>query len=110
MMKYLSRYIKCPRCGSKVRIPTYWVLGVEGIFRCPGCKLPFKTGYRMGAVLFALALALSLTCAQLLIYIFSSYSLPLFVLFVIPMWVLYGFIMRKAYMTWRVRRILKKQA
>ena len=64
----------------------------------------------MGATLIALALTMSLASAQLLIYIFSSYSLPLFVLLIIPMWILYGFIMRKAYMMRRVRRMLKKQA
>ena len=109
-MKLLSRNIKCPRCGSQVRIPVFWTLGIEGIFRCPSCKLPFKTGYRMGAALFAISLALSLACAQLLIYIFSSYSLPLFVLAAIPLWIIFGFILRKTYMMRHIQRSLKKRS
>ncbi len=108
-MKLPSRYITCPRCGEQVRIPTFWIVGVEGIFRCGGCKLTLKTGYRMGAVLFALALVLSLVCVQLLIYIFSSYSLPLMILLIIPLWLFFGFIMRRAYMMAKIKRALFKQ-
>ena len=47
------RTIACPRCGSAVRIPLFWIAGIEGIFRCKSCGLAFKTGYKAGAALSA---------------------------------------------------------
>ena len=59
------RTIACPRCGSAVRIPLFWIAGIEGIFRCKSCGLAFKTGYKAGAALSATGLVLSLCTVQL---------------------------------------------
>lgn len=97
------RIITCPECGDAVKIPLFWILGIEGIFRCGQCGRPFKTGYKMGAALFALALSLSMAAVQLLVYIFSIYSMLLFVLLLIPMWLGLAFLMRKQYMLYKNR-------
>ena len=101
------RSITCPRCGTRVKIPFFWIAGIEGIFRCGGCNLPFKTGYKTGAALFGLSLALSMATVQLLVFLFSAYTLWLFVLLLLPLWILYGFILRKQALLWRARRRLK---
>ena len=92
------RTIACPRCGSAVRIPLFWIAGIEGIFRCKSCGLAFKTGYKAGAALSATGLVLSLCTVQLLVYLLGSYSLLLF----------YGFHLRKRYMLYRVRRRMRR--
>ena len=78
------RTIACPRCGSAVRIPLFWIAGIEGIFRCKSCGLAFKTGYKAGA---ALLLGLAL---------------------IVPLWLFYGFHLRKRYMLYRVRRRMRR--
>lgn len=104
------RELICPRCGAPVRIPLFWAIGIEGIFRCRNCGLPFKTGYKMGAVLSALGLSLSMATVQLLVYIFSIYSLLPFVLAMIPLWIVYAFRFRKAYMLRKTKRRLRRTA
>lgn len=103
-----SRRITCPRCGAPVRIPIYWALGIEGIFRCRACRQTFKTGYKMGAFLSALALCLAVAAVQLLVYLFSSYSLGLFALALIPLWLTTAFCLRKAWMMRRVRAAARR--
>ena len=66
------RTIACPRCGSAVRIPLFWIAGIEGIFRCKSCGLAFKTGYKAGAALSATGLVLSLCTVQLLVYLLGT--------------------------------------
>ena len=97
-------HITCPRCGTDVKIPLFWVIGIEGIFRCSNCRMPFKTGYKMGAVFMALALTLAVTTIQLLVYIFSIYSMALFVLALIPLWLFYGYHFRQPYMLHKAKR------
>lgn len=92
------RDIKCPQCGSTVRIPLFWALGIEGIFRCGGCRRPFKTGYKMGTVLSALALSIAMALMQLSVWVFGIYSMMIFVLLLIPVWLLMSFHFRKWYM------------
>lgn len=104
-----SRTIPCPRCGGAVRIPFFWIMGIEGIFRCRGCGLPFKTGYRMGALLFALALSLSIATVQLFVYVFGAYTLWFFILLVIPLWLFYGYLFRRGYMLYRMKRREKRK-
>ena len=91
------RTIACPRCGSAVRIPLFWIAGIEGIFRCKSCGLAFKTGYKAGAALSATGLVLSL-CTVLLL------GLAL----IVPLWLFYGFHLRKRYMLYRVRRRMRR--
>ncbi len=62
----------------------------------------------MGAFFFALGLCLSMACVQILVYVLSIYSMPVFVLLLIPLWILFGFLMRKAWMMHRVRRIVRR--
>ena len=84
-------HITCPRCGADVKVPLYWAVGIEGIFRCRECRLPFKTGYKMGAVLSALGLTLAVATVQLLVYLLSIYSMAIFILALIPLWLVYGY-------------------
>ena len=91
MSRQKHRLLTCPRCGAEVKIPLFWAIGIEGIFRCPNCRMPFKTGYKMGAIFMALALTLAVTTVQLLVYLFSIYSMVLFVLALIPLWLFYGY-------------------
>ena len=102
------RTIACPRCGSAVRIPLFWIAGIEGIFRCKSCGLAFKTGYKAGAALSATGLVLSLCTVQLLVYLLGSYSLLLGLAMIVPLWLFYGFHLRKRYMLYRVRRRMRR--
>ncbi len=104
----MCRTFVCPKCGATVRFPTPWMLGVEVVFPCPECGCRFRTGYRMGALLFALALVLALATANLGVWLFSSYSLPLFVALVVPLWLLYGFWLRRGYFRRKWRKKEKK--
>lgn len=81
-----------------VRIPLFWTLGIEGVFRCVGCRRPFRTGYKMGAVLSALALSISVALMQLMVWLLSIHSMLLFVLLLIPVWLFLSFHFRKWYM------------
>ena len=109
-MSHSSRIIKCPRCGNEVRIPWFWILGLEGIFRCQTCKTPFKTGYKVGAILSALGLSFSVAIVQLIVYVFSIYSMILAVILMIPMWIFFAFHLRKRYMIRKtIRRIERQQ-
>ncbi len=102
-----ARTIACPRCGNSVRIPLYWTLGIEGIFRCRSCRQPFKTGYKMGALLSAVGLCLSMILMQVMVYLTSSYSLILFALLFIPVWFFFAFYLRKAWMIRKVRNAVR---
>ena len=100
--------IACPRCGSAVRIPLFWIAGIEGIFRCKSCGLAFKTGYKAGAALSATGLVLSLCTVQLLVYLLGSYSLLLGLALIVTVWLFYGFHLRKRYMLYRIRRRMRR--
>ncbi len=95
------RSFTCPRCGATVSLPIAWMLGVEVVFPCKECNAKFKTGYRMGALLNALALVAALVAANLCVWLFSSYTLPLFVVLIIPMWLLMSAVFRKK---WLIRK------
>lgn len=62
----------------------------------------------MGAVLFGLALALALGTVNILAYLLSSITLPLLALMIIPMWIFYGFVLRRAYLCRRIIRQSKR--
>lgn len=100
----VSRNLNCPKCGATVRIPVVWMLGVESVFACHNCKTKFKTGFKMGAVLFALSLTASVVAANLGAYVFSSYSIPLMALLIIPLWIFFGFVSRR---WWMIRKTKK---
>lgn len=100
------RSVVCPQCGERVRIPWYWILGIEGIFRCPTCRLPFKTGFKMGAVFSALGLSLSVLTIQIFVFLFSIKALAIAVVGVVPLWLFYAYRMRRWYMMRKaVRRV-----
>jgi len=86
----------------------FWIAGIEGIFRCKSCGLAFKTGYKAGAALSATGLVLSLCTVQLLVYLLGSYSLLLGLALIVPLWLFYGFHLRKRYMLYRVRRRMRR--
>lgn len=102
------KVLRCPACGSTVRIPTFWVVGIEGVFRCKECRFVFKTGYKMGAVLSAIGLCLSILTAQILLYVLSVKAIPIAIAIIIPLWITYGYTMRKAYMIRKCKRSAKK--
>lgn len=103
-----SRHITCPRCGAEVRIPIFWVIGIEGIFRCRNCRLPFKTGYKMGAFLSAIGLCLSVALVQILVYLFSIYTLVVFTLVLIPVWWFLAYHLRRWWMLRKARKTARR--
>lgn len=103
------RTLACPKCRASVRIPIIWILGIESVFTCPKCRLRFKTGFKTGAVLFALALTAAVATANLGAYVFSSYSVPLMALLVVPLWILYGYTLRRLWMLRKAKRLAAKQ-
>ncbi|MDR2885852.1 MAG: hypothetical protein LBU95_03610 [Rikenellaceae bacterium] len=100
------RYITCPCCGEKTRLPVAWMLGVEVVFACGSCNCKLKTGYKMGALFSALGLVGALVTANLGVWLFSAFTLPFFVAIVIPLWLLYGSLLRR----WRLLRKYAKKA
>ncbi|MDR0510447.1 MAG: hypothetical protein LBH06_05080 [Rikenellaceae bacterium] len=100
----MKRKLTCPRCNAEVTIPWGWALGVEIVFRCGKCDAAFRTGYKMGAALSALALTASLAAANICVWLFSSFSLILFALLVVPMWLLLSFLLRRRWLTRKARR------
>lgn len=94
----VSRYFTCPGCGAQVRIPTGWICGVERVFRCSGCRRNFWTGYKMGAFLMGLSLTLSLVTVNLFLWVFGSVMLPLAALMIVPLWLFFGFLLRRYYL------------
>lgn len=100
----LKRTFVCPGCGAQVRLPKSWCVGVERVFRCPECRKVFKTGYKTGAVLFGLSLSLALVTVHLVAWLLSSWSLPLLALGIVPLWLLYGFWLRR----WQLLRKCRK--
>lgn len=45
---------------------------------------------------------------QGLVYLLSIYSMPVFVLLIVPMWIFFAFLMRKAWMLHRVRQAVRR--
>ena len=106
----MKRHITCPSCGTQVKIPWLWMLGVEIVFCCPQCHQRFKTGYKVGAILSALGLSFSVAIVQLIVYVFSIYSMILAVILMIPMWIFFAYHLRKRYMIRKtIRRIERQQ-
>lgn len=101
------RYFNCPSCGGKVMIPFIWIIGIESIFPCGECGKKFRTGYKMGALLFGLSLSLAVVTANLGAYIFSARSIIPMAILVIPLWVFYGYLLRRL---WLIRVSSKKTA
>ena len=62
----------------------------------------------MGAVPSALGLTLAVATVQLLVYLLSIYSMAIFILALIPLWLVYGYGLRKSYMLWKIRRYVRK--
>ncbi len=99
------RTFACPSCGQDVTLPWAWVLGVEVVFRCKGCRRQFRTGFKTGALLFALSLSLALATANMAVWLLSSFFLPLFAACVLPLWLVYGFVLRRWWLLRRCRKI-----
>ena len=51
---------------------------------------------------------LSLCTVQLLVYLLGSYSLLLGLALIVPLWLFYGFHLRKRYMLYLVRRRMRR--
>lgn len=76
-------------------------------FPLPAVRLPFKTGYKTGAILSAVSLSLSMALVQLMVYVFSIYSMIFFALLLIPLWIFIAFHLRRAYMIRKIKRRIK---
>ncbi len=98
------RKITCDRCGTEVRIPFFWVLGIEGIFYCKACKQHFKINYKWGALLAGLGWATAWAAMQLIAYFTTAVTLTLAVLAFLPLGVFFSFVMRRAVLWGKVRR------
>ncbi|GHV01824.1 hypothetical protein FACS1894159_10140 [Bacteroidia bacterium] len=101
----ITRKITCPECGQSVTLPWGWVLGIEMVVRCRGCRRRFKTGYKMGAVLMALALTVSVALADLAIWLLGSWSTLIVAPLVVPGWIFWGFVARKWFLVRKSRKI-----
>lgn len=89
------REIDCPRCGQKVKIPWLWVLGLEMIFYCRGCRKHFKIDYKLGALLSGAGWALAFASLQLIAYPTSAFTIYLAAGSFIPLGLLFSFLLRR---------------
>lgn len=92
------REIKCGKCGSAVKIPFFWVLGIEGVFYCRQCKQHFKLNYKFGAVLTAVGWTLAMVTMQLLAFFTSAVTLTIAVIAFFPLAVFYSFLLRRFFL------------
>ncbi len=102
----MTRRFDCCGCGARVTIPWAWVMGVEMVFRCKQCRKPYKTGYKTGAFLSGLSLAVALALANGAVWLFSSVSIPVVVLGILPGWIAIAFPLRK---WWMLRKAKKNR-
>lgn len=105
MKSPISRHIECPDCGCKVKLPFIWIIGIESIFICGRCKRKLRTGYKMGAVLFGISLALAIAAANIAGYILPSKYIPLTALLILPLWIFNGYVLRRF---WLVKVSVRK--
>lgn len=105
---FISRKFDCPRCGREITIPKLWIMGVESVFICPKCRLRFKTGYKVGAILFALSLTAAIVTANLGAWLFSSVTIPIMAALIVPFWLFYGFLLRRWCMFIKARKAVNK--
>ena len=103
--KLLNREITCAGCGNRFLLPWIWVAGIEVVVRCPKCRRPMKTGYKMGAVLMALALTAAIVTANLVVWVSGSWATIAGALLIIPMWIFLGFRARKWWLLRKSRRV-----
>ena len=100
----MKRSLTCPQCGARVRIPWFWAIGIEGIFRCRQCRLPFKTGYKTGRYPvggFAEPEHGARTTDGIRIqHLFNDF----FALLLIPLWIFIAFHLRRAYMIRKIKK------
>ncbi|MCD8073394.1 MAG: hypothetical protein LUE10_09645 [Alistipes sp.] len=101
--------IKCPDCGSAVKLPALWLAGVESVFRCKGCGMKFCTGYKAGAALFALALVMSVATVNLLCNLVGSRSMMVLFYVAFPLWLAYGVLLRRGWLRRRARKHLRRR-
>ncbi|MDR2936179.1 MAG: hypothetical protein LBU80_02405 [Rikenellaceae bacterium] len=98
------RKITCDRCGAEVRIPLFWVLGIEGIFYCRACRQHFKIDYKLGALLAGLGWATAWAAMQLIACFTTAVTLTLAVLAFLPLGGFFSFAMRRAMLWGKIRR------
>ena len=98
------REVKCGRCGSRVRIPWFWALGLEGVFYCRECRKYFRIDYRLGAVLTGAGWALALGTVQLIGYFTSAFTVILAAVLFLPAAFFYAFLRRKILITNTIAR------
>ncbi|MCD7963583.1 MAG: hypothetical protein LUF90_08580 [Rikenellaceae bacterium] len=90
--------IKCPRCRVLVRIPKFWLIGLEGVFYCKQCKKHFKIDYRIGAVLSGIGFAASFAVIQFTAYFTSAFTMIVSVVLFLPLGVFFSFLLRRTFL------------
>ena len=90
------REIRCGECGKTVKIPWLWVLGLEMIFYCKGCRQYHKINYKWGAVLAGIGWALAFASIQLIAYFASKFTIVLAAVAFFPLGFLYSFVLRRS--------------
>ena len=98
------REINCPQCGETVKIPWFWILGIEGIFYCPDCRRHLKINYKLGALLAGIGWALSFVAIQLVAWFTSALTILLAALLFIPLGFFFSFLFRRAILKRRIRK------
>ncbi|MCD7969597.1 MAG: hypothetical protein LUF87_04505 [Alistipes sp.] len=101
--------VRCPKCGTAVRIPLIWLLGVESIFRCRSCNTRFGTGFKAGAMLSGLAFVMAVATVNLVCLLFGSRAMMFLFYAALPLWIFYSFLLRRAWMMRRTRKRLGSQ-
>lgn len=89
------REIYCPKCGEPVKIPWFWILGIEGIFYCGACRQYLRLNFRLGALLAGVGWALAFVAVQLLAYFTSAFTIALAAVVFFPLGFLLSFLFRR---------------
>lgn len=87
--------MRCPKCHTVVRVPWFWIFGIEGIFYCGECRQHLKINYRIGALLAGIGWALAFAGVQLIAYATSALTLTLAAIIFLPLAFLFSFLLRR---------------
>ena len=98
------RYIKCRKCGNGIRIPLYWIIGVEGVFYCPSCRQYHRIDYRLGALLTGLGWALALGAINIMAWFTTTVTLAVAAVAFLPLAILFSFVLRRTLLVVRPKK------
>ncbi len=98
--------VVCPCCGEQVRLPRWWMWGVEGRFRCRSCDTRFRIGYKAGAVIAGIGWTAGYAALQFFAFVFSAQVGVLFFFLFIPVSIWITYRLRLAWL----KRVVRRQA